>query len=384
MRFNKEELKGIYKNLIVVFGGILFYYFLVHFQEINDAVTRYISYTRPIIFGLAIAFVSNMLMNLFENTFRKYTKLKSEKIRIISMIFSFLTLITIVAFFLSVILPRFISSVINLLYQLPNLINNTVDRLESLPLSEKIIEKIHEFVKDIQINNLINRLVNLVLSQGGFMLQGTMSVVGNIFSSFFEAFLAISFSIYILTGKDSIKRNIKKVTYSFIPEHVADSIIYHAVLLYRNFYNFFTGQFLEAMLLGIVVFVGITLIGAPYALILGVTSGLLNVIPYIGAIIGALISVVLISITDPIKGIIYLVFIVIYQQFDGNYIYPKLVGGKIGIPALWIMAAITIGGAVKGVIGMVLFVPIFATIYMVLRDFSNRKLKEKNINIDRK
>lgn len=384
MKLNKEEIKDIYKKLIVVFFGILFYFIMTDFSHFKETFFRYISYVRPILIGVGIAFVANMLMNFYEKQFKKYSKMNNDQINVSSMVLAFITLGLIVTFFLSIVLPKFISSLINLLYQVPDLISGFAERIKNYPVSESVINKIEAFVKDIESNNLIERLINLVISQGGFMLQGTMSVISHIFRSFFEGFLAISFSIYMLTGKNRLKRNAKQVFYGLLSEDFADRLIRYYTILYRNFYNFFTGQFLEAMLMGVVVFIGITAIGAPYATILAVTSAILNIIPYIGAIAGAIISVVLISITDPIKGLIYLVFIIIYQQLDGNYIYPRLVGGKVGIPAIWIMVAITIGGSVMGIIGMVIFVPIFATFYMILRDHTYKKLKEKEIDINKK
>lgn len=384
MKLNKEELKDIYKKLIVVFSGILFFFIMTNFSHVRDTFFRYISYIRPILIGFGIAFVANMLMNFYEKQFKKYSKLKNEQINVASMVLAFITLGLIVTFFLSVVLPQFISSLINLLYQIPDLITGFVDRIKDYPISDNVISKIETFVQDIESKNLIERLINLVISQGGFMLQGTMSVISHIFKSFFEGFLAISFSIYMLSGKNRLKRNAKQVLYGLLIEDFADRLIRYYTILYRNSYNFFTGQFLEAIIMGIVVFIGITIIGAPYAMILSVTSGLLNIIPYIGAITGAILSVVLISIADPIKGLIFLVFIIIYQQIDGNYIYPKLVGGKVGIPAIWIMVAITIGGSIMGVIGMVVFVPIFATFYMILRDHTYKRLDEKEIDISKK
>lgn len=385
MKLSKEELREIYKKILIVILGILFYYILFNFDDVTSGFRRYISYSRPIIFGLAIAFVANMLMNVFDNLFTKYINIKNDKTKnILSMILAYLTLTLIVTFFLSVVLPKFISSVINLLYQLPSLLDRFIDMIKNFQLTEKASRQLEDFVNDININNLVNRLINLVTEQGKFMLQGTLSIVSQIFSSFFEAFLAISFSVYVLSGKKRLKRNSKQVIYAVFPEKFSDKFIYYISLLYKNFYNFFTGQFLEAILMGFIVFFGITIIGAPYALILGVTSGLLNIIPYLGAVTGAAISTILIAITSPTKGLIYLIYIVIAQQIDGNYIYPNLVGSKIGIPPIWIMVAITIGGAVKGVVGMIIFVPIVATIYMMIRDFTKYRLEKKEINIDEK
>lgn len=385
MKLDKDELRDIYKKLIVVLGGILFYYAIFNFKDVTSIFSRYMTYVRPIIIGFAIAFIVNMIMDVFELFFRKSIGLKDEnKIRIYSMLLAYIVVFMILTFFISVILPKFINSLISLVNQLPTLITSGVEKFKTLPIPDKMVTQLNEFVNKIEINNLIEKFGNEIMKRGGFMLQGTLSIVGTIFSSFFEAFLAISFSAYILSAKEQLKRNSKQVLYSFIPEKISDTIVRYSYILYKNFYNFFTGQFIEAFLLGIVVFIGISVIGSPYGLILGVTSGLLNLIPYFGAVFGAIISTTLIAITDPIKGLIFLVFILVYQQIDGNYIYPKLVGSRVGIPALWIMAAITFGGAIMGAIGMVIFVPIVATLYMIVREITHKKLKEKKIDISKK
>ncbi|MFM1514671.1 AI-2E family transporter [Helcococcus ovis] len=384
MKLNNEERRDIFKKLIVVFSGIGFYFFIFKFTTVSKIFIDLLIYSRPIIIGFVIAFIANMVMNQYEKLF-KYLGLKNKKVRdLVSMILAFLSMLLLITFFLSVVLPKFITSVLNLMYQLPDLVNNSIDKLKNMPMSAELGKNVQKFIEEVQVQNLINKVIEILKNDGALIASGTFNVVSRIFSSFFEGFLSISFSIYILSSKDRLRKNAKQVTYALFSEKLADKIVYVSRLLYKNFYNFFSGQFLEAILLGIIVFSGITIIGAPYSLILGVTAGLLNLIPYIGALVGAVISTVLISITSPTKGLIFLVYIIVAQQIDGNYIYPKLVGSKVGIPAIWIMVAITLGGALMGIIGMIIFVPLVATVYVLVREYSKKKLIEKQIDISKK
>ncbi|MFM1524144.1 MULTISPECIES: AI-2E family transporter [Helcococcus] len=384
MKLNKEERHNIFKKLIVVFSGIAFYFFIFKFSTVSKIFFDLLTYSRPIIIGFVIAFIANMIMNQYEKIF-KYLGLKNEKVRdVLSMILAFLSMLLLITFFLSVVLPKFVTSVLNLMYQLPELVNNSIDKLKNMPMSAELGKNVQKFIEEIQIQNLIDKGIQILKNDGKMIASGTFNAVSLIFSSFFEGFLAVSFSVYILSSKERLRRNAMQVTYAVFTEKFADKAVYFFRLLYKNFYNFFSGQFLEAILLGFIVFVGITIIGAPYGLILGVTAGLLNLIPYLGALIGAIISTVLISITSPTKGLIFLVYIIVAQQVDGNYIYPKLVGSKVGIPAIWIMVAITLGGALMGMVGMIIFVPLVATLYVLIRDYSKKKLNEKEIDINKK
>lgn len=385
MKLNKEEKKDIYKRIIVIFSGILLVYLVFNFNTCMDFVYKMLGYLRPIIIGFVIAFVANMIMDQFQKLFINVFKMKNKKIiKSLSLILSFLVIAIIVVFFLSVVVPEFIRSVLNLLNQLPSLIQAAIEKLSKYSWTHKLVENIEKYINSLQVNGLINKGLEIIRSQSGVFLTGTVNIISQLMSSFFEIFISLAISIYILTGKETLSKNSKKILYAVFPENIGDKINYVSSLLYRNFYNFFTGQFLEAILMGFIVFIGINIIGAPYAIMLAVTSAMLNIIPYFGAVIGAFLSVIIIALNSPIKGLIYLVYILVAQQIDGNYIYPKLVGSKMGIPSFWIIISITLGGAMAGIFGMLTFVPLVSTAYILLRDFSAKRLKEKNINIDEK
>lgn len=384
MKFTKEEKRDIFKKILIVFISAIIIYTIFNFDEVNKILSKSLLIMRPIIFGFAIAFVANMIMIQFQKMFIFIFKKNNSVTNIISMILAFLTLLTLIIFVFSVVIPQFVNSMLSLLYQLPSLIQTSIYSLQQSKWFERVAVNIEKFTQSIQVENLVNRGIEIIRTQGSYVFNGTISIVSTIFSSFFEAFLAISLSVYILSGKENLIKNSKKISYSIFPEKFADEISKTLKILYKNFYNFFIGQSMEALFLGTMTFIGVTLIDGPYALMLAVTAGLLNLIPYVGALTGAIISTLLLAITDPTKGLIFLIYIVIVQQIDGNYIYPNLVGSKMGIPPFWILIAITLGGAIMGPVGMVIFVPLIATVYELTREFTRNRLSEKEIDIDKK
>lgn len=385
MKFTKEEKKDIVKKIFIIFSGIAFYFLLFNFSGISNLFFTLLGYSRPIIFGFVLAFVVNMITIQYEKIIKKiFVNVKSNQARTIAVIFGYLTLLLLVIFLITVVLPQFINSIINLAYSLPGLIQNTIFNLQENEWFKNLALTLEKFTNKIQIPNLMESLILWVRNQSGEWLSGAVYAVSSVFSGFFETFLAITLSVYIIFTKEKLSRNAKEILYSIVKEETSDRIIYFGKLLYTNFYNFFTGQFLEAIILGVIVFVGITIIGAPYALMLAVTTGVLNLIPYIGAVTGAIIGIILIMLNSFSHGLMFAIYIIIAQQIDGNVIYPRLVGSKMGLPPFWMMIAITLGGSTMGIVGMVIFVPIFSTIYTLVRDFSKEKLKQKNIKIEEK
>lgn len=385
MKINREELIDILKKSLVFCISIAFYYVIFNFQTIKNLIYTIIGYSKPIIFGFFIAFIINMIMNQFEKLFFNLLKFKSKKlVKFLSLILSLLLGLLIAIFVIFFVLPKFIQSLISLLYRLPGLLDQTVDNLSKYKWASQLVINIEQFISDIQLENLINRGLYLIQLKANVFISGTFSIIGVILSSFLSIVLSFSLSIYIILGKDRLKLNSKRVLYATFSEKLSDKIIYLCSITYKNFYNFFYGQFLEAILMGVVSFIGLYFIGTPYALMLAVTAALLNVIPYLGGITSNIISVIIIGLTSPTKALIYYVYIFIYKQIDGNYIYPNLVGSRIGIPAFWMILAITLGGATMGIIGMIIFVPLVSTLYTIVKEFTFDRLKKKNIDIKEK
>lgn len=385
MRLNQEEKRELYLKLILVFFAIVIYFSFYKINSIMSFFNLFLSASRPIILGLSLAFVVNMLLNGIEKILLNKFKIKNRKlVRTISLFGAYIAFMAILIFVLSIVIPEVIQTVVNLIYQLPKIFDEWVRFFQEKELLKDYIPIIEEYISNINTTKIANYAIDFISGQAGHAFTGTINIIQIFLSSFIESTLIIIFSMYALSKKEELSKNSKKVLYSFVSEKFADGIMKVLRLLYKNFYNFFTGQFIEAILLACIVMVGMTILNMPYIIMIAVMTGFLNIIPYFGSLISGVLGTVIILIVNPFKGLIYFVFISLVQQFDGNVIYPRLVGKKVGIPSFWIIVSITLGGALFGMVGMVTFVPIMSTVYMLLKEFTDKKLKSKEIDIDTK
>ena len=385
MRLSPEEKRSIYIKLFIVFVSIVMLYFAFNLSNVKHYFLYIVSVARPVILGLALAYLINMLLKPIERFLLEKIKIKSGKrARNLALLLSYLLFLAVIALVFSLVLPQFVESILNLIYQLPNMVRDLIGKAEQYEIFSKVTPKVEEYLNKINTNELAKMAINFVTGGAGIALNGTINIISGIFTSVFDVFLVLVFSIYTLSSKEQMIANTKKLTYSVLPEKFADYIVYVARLLNKNFSNFFTGQVIEAVIVGTIVFIGMNILRLPFAPMLAVLTAFMNLIPYIGATLGAIIGFVILAMESPIQALVYLVFVIVVQQIDGNIIYPRLVGNRIGISAFWIILAVTIGGAMMGILGMVIFVPLVSTLYMILRDFTRSRLSVKNIDIKNK
>ena len=225
----------------------------------------------------------------------------------------------------------------------------------------------------------INQLIEFLKT--GFIgsIFTTVGVVSSIVSGFVNFFIGFVFAIYILCQKEKLARQGKKICYAIFPMNVADQVIYVVTLTEKTFSNFLTGQCMEAIILGTMFFVAMSLLRFPFALLVGVLISVTALIPIVGAFIGCAIGMFLILTVNPIQVIWFFILFNVLQQFEGNVIYPKVVGSSVGLPAMWVLMAVSLGGSTLGIVGMLIYIPLFSVLYSLLRDHINNKLKKKNI-----
>lgn len=385
MRLSPEEKRSIYIKLFIVFVSIVMLYFAFNLSNVKHYFLYIVSVARPVILGLALAYLINMLLKPIERFLLEKIKIKSgRRARNLALLLSYLLFLAVIALVFSLVLPQFVESILNLIYQLPNMVRDLIGKAEQYEIFSKVTPKVEEYLNKINTNELAKMAINFVTGGAGIALNGTINIISGIFTSVFDVFLVLVFSIYTLSSKEQMIANTKKLTYSVLPEKFADYIVYVARLLNKNFSNFFTGQVIEAVIVGTIVFIGMNILRLPFAPMLAVLTAFMNLIPYIGATLGAIIGFVILAMESPIQALVYLVFVIVVQQIDGNIIYPRLVGNRIGISAFWIILAVTIGGSMMGILGMVIFVPLVSTLYMILRDFTRSRLSVKNIDIKNK
>lgn len=229
-------------------------------------------------------------------------------------------------------------------------------------------------------------LITTVLTVPGFhnlfkveTLNTTMSAVGSIASGLATFFISFSFACYILFQKEKLHLQVRKVIFAFIPKQKADAILNICSLTYRTFANFLTGQCLEAVILGMMFVITLSILKMPYALLIGILIAFTALVPIFGAFIGCAVGSFLIFMVNPKQAVLFIIVFLLLQQIEGNLIYPHVVGGSVGLPSIWVLAAVTIGGNLMGIIGMLIFIPLVSVFYTIFREFVYLRLKKQHI-----
>lgn len=363
---------------LIIFSGITLW-IVFNYKLFFDFVNFVLKLAMPIVVGIAIAFIINVPMRQIENKIFKIEKRKHKKlIRLISLLLSIVIIFGILALILFLIIPEFIEAIGALGKNLPNsldLINNVIDKVSNI---SPVVE---DYVKNINVGHLVssvginaNNVINIIIS---FLSSAISKVV-----MFFFGFII---AIYILADKENLGRQAKKIIYAFFNTKVSDEIIRIYRLTNTTFTNFITGQCLDACLTGFEFFIILSIIKIPYALILGVLFAVTALIPYIGAFITLVVGAILVAVSNPINAVWYIIVFFVLQQFDDNFTYPKIVGKSVGLPALWALIAVLIGGSIFGFIGMIISIPISSVLYTLLKEFVNYRLAKKSENkLDKK
>ncbi|MEG2038652.1 MAG: AI-2E family transporter [Oscillospiraceae bacterium] len=378
MEINNDLLKKI---LGVLAAAIAFYLGLQHLDVVLSCIGVVFGIFTPFILGLCIAFLLIIAMVRIEKLL--FGKIQKNKIakkvkRPVSLLLSIIFVVLILVVVFSIVLPEIVRTVSSLSAALPAFFKKAELLIGSLTSDAPALEK---FIgnADIQWDTLVKGAWQFL--QGGVtsILGSTLSVATSVFSGLFNFALGFVFAVYVLLQKENLGRQCKKILYAFLNKNKADKVLYVAQLAHRIFSSFFTGQCIEAVILGAMFFVSMSIFRMPYALMVAVMISFAALIPVFGSFIGFFIGAFLIFVVSPIKAFWFVVLFLALQQIEGNLIYPKVVGSSVGLPAIWVLAAVTIGGSVLGVIGMLITVPLFSVIYTLMRETVNQRLKNKNI-----
>lgn len=369
----KEIGKDLKKNIWLVVGLFLLFLAIRYWSNIERIVTLGLDAAVPLIIGCGMAYVINILMNFYERWYDRLFKVTvAQKVkRIVCMIFAFLSLIGIILFVVNMILPELINCVASFIGMIPAAVQWIVEFVGEEQLMN-YFPFIHEGGDLSSISSQIESLITSVLNGFGGAVGSIVTAVTNVVTMVISIVIGLIFSIYVLLDKEKLGAQTKQMIRTYIPKK-ADKIFYIIDVLNQSFHSFIVGQVTEAVILGLLCIVGMTIFGFPYAVMVGVFIGFTALIPIAGAYIGAGVGVVLMLTTDPFLALKFLVFIVILQQLEGNLIYPRVVGNSIGLPGIWVLTAVTVGGGILGIGGMLLAVPLFAAGYRLIREDMARR-----------
>ncbi len=375
MEWNKQNLKGA---LLVLCGGAAFYAALQHLKAVALAVGWLTGILAPFLLGGAIAFVLNVPMRAIERHLYPRAKRGAALRRPLALVLTLLALVGVLVLASCVIGPGVADAARSIANQVPAAFDRLYRQLLSLeqywPQFEGVVNQL-----DIDWRSLSQKAIQLVQSWGGSLLSSGGGLIGGVVSGVSTFLIGLIFSLYILLQKEKLARQGRQVLYGLLPERRADRTLEVLRLANRTFSSFLSGQCTEAVILGTMFVVAMTLFRLPYALLVGALIALTALIPIVGAFIGCGVGALLIAVADPWKALVFVVLFLVLQQVEGNLIYPHVVGSSVGLPSIWVLAAVTLGGKLLGVGGMLLFIPLCSVLYALFRDYVKGRLREKEV-----
>ncbi|MGT2906235.1 AI-2E family transporter [Streptococcus dentiloxodontae] len=332
----------------------------------------------PFITGAAIAFVVNILMSAYERLISRFIKLSFIlKIkRGIAMLLSYLTFVVLLVWIVSIVLPDLIESINTLLKDNRSAVSNLINVLND---NETIQKWIQQLGGSKQISNTINSYSSQILSQVMSALTSVLTSLTSLPSTIINLFISLVFSAYVLAGKEKLAYQANQLIDTYMGKF-GKTFRYVVEILNHRFHSFFVFQTVEACILGSLCFIGMVIFKLPYAGTISILVSFTAMIPVVGAYIGLVIGAILIMTQSVNQAIFFVIYLIVLQQFEGNLIYPRVVGGSIGLPGMWVLLAIAVGSALGGILGMILAVPTAATIYQIIKDNVAKRQAAKEVS----
>ena len=336
----------------------------------------------PFILGGAIVFVINVPMSflekkIFENI-KKENKAARKLARPVSLLLTIVLVVGVIALVMIGVIPQLTKTMGSLMINITDFIPQIKIWIRDFFHDNREIMKLVDQVQ-FKPDQAIRWGISLLGNGAGNMMNTTMSAVGSVVSGLATFFIAFSFACYVLFQKEKLHVQIRKVLFAFLPKQKADAFLKVCSLTYRTFANFLTGQCLEAVILGCMFVVTLSILRMPYALLIGVLIAFTALIPIFGAFIGCAVGSFLIFMVSPKQAIIFIIVFLVLQQIEGNLIYPHVVGESVGLPSIWVLAAVTIGGNLMGIVGMLVFIPLLSVVYTIFRKVVYQRLKKRHI-----
>ena len=362
---------------------------VTHVASIATWLNGVLASLMPFIVGGCTAFIIGVPMRIINRFLSRNTRkgqplVRETKRKPISLVLAILLLFVILALFISIVLPQLLDTVTSLASSVMRFVP-TAQRwiTETMTFLEKYPE-IHDAIAPLipDLNQMASSIVSIVQRYAGTAISSIVSNVSSFFSSATDVVISFVFSIYILLQTDSLSRQCKKMLYAFLPKNFCDGFVSIARMAYKTFYSYITIQCTEAAILGGLCFAGMLIFRFPHALVISVIMLFCALIPIYGAIISCVVGAFLVLIEAPMQAIGFVAFILILQQLETNLIYPRVVSTSINLPSMWVLLAVTVGGGIFGVIGMLTAVPITSIIYTLLGQAANRRLIARNISPD--
>lgn len=381
MGFEREKLKQI-RGLILFVAVIVLA--LRYSDAVFVAIAMCISILKPFIYGGVIAFVLNIpLCTIEKRVFAKWKGKSADKLkRPIGIVLSILFVIALFAVVVVTVVPQIGKTLVDLGNKIPIFVESMIVQMELLMVQYPQLASLETYLADWEMlqmdwNAILDGVINFLTTGVSNVLTSTFTVASSIVGGVMNGVVGVIFALYILGQKETLSRQAKSVLHAYMKQKHYDKTIKVSGMLYQNFYNFITGQCVEAVILGSLFVIAMTIFRMPYAILVGVLIAFTALIPIVGAFIGCFVGAFLIMVNNPMQAVAFVIMFLVIQQLEGNLIYPRVVGNKVGLPAIWVLMAVSVGGSLFGVPGMLVFIPLISTFYALLRDGVREREKQK-------
>ncbi len=356
-------------------AAVILYFALKNFDILGDIFLHIFGIFLPLILGLAFAMILNVPMSLLEKRlFRKSKRPFYHKLRRPLAIFlSILLIFSILAGIIWLVIPELIGAIRIVAEHLIE----WIDRFKQLSPEDMVQLPLGRFLININWDNTLSSIQNWLKAQGGNIVSTAVGTIGSVIGGVINFVFGLVFAVYILANKEKLKLQVIRLMQAWLPRRFCMKLTRTSSIVRINFRNFIAGQSLEALILGSLCIVGMAILRIPYPLMVGTLVGIGALVPVIGAFAAAGIGAFIIFTESPVQALVFLIFLVVLQQIDGNLIYPRIMGERVNLPAMWILAAVTVGGGIAGPIGMLLGVPIASTVYALIKDATEQREKRK-------
>ena len=377
MNIDKKTIRNLF---LIAAGCILIYFTLNETTKLKAAWSALMGLLSPFLLGAAIAFILNVPMRSIE---AKLVKIKRPGLRrAVAIVLTLLAFVVVIVGVVLLLIPQ-IGDTIKILA--PRIVA-FFQRIQEIVLgflkeNPDLLNTVNSFIdlETLDLGGIIEKVMNMLGNSVSSITTKAFSMVGGITSALIDGLIGLVFAFYCLASKENLGRQGRKLLYAFLPERVTDETLRILRLTNRTFSNFISGQCVEACILGGLFAVTMSILRMPYITLISVLIAVTALVPLVGGFIGCFLGAFFILVNDPMQALIFVIMFLVIQQIEGNLIYPKVVGNSIGLPGMWVLAAVTVGGDLMGVVGMFLMIPLSSVLYTLLREITNKRLEKRNI-----
>lgn len=389
LNLDKKHISLGITSFLVIASSICFYYLLFHGDRFLGKINSILVIASPVIYGIILAYLLTPIVNTIEKKllfpiFTKSSKMNSQKKKWIRFLSVFMTVIIVILFiygFFSILIPNLISSIKSISFAFPIYVNNLMHFADKYFEANPDIEELFNQLVSTFYVEIDKYLDNTIIPQMESLLKTVSLSLISVLKAMWNLIIGLIISIYVLCSKERFAGQSKKIIYAIFSTKTANNLIRDFRFISDTFIGFISGKIVDSIIIGIICFIGTSLLNIPYAFLVSVIVGITNIIPFFGPYLGAIPSAILVLMINPIKCITFIIFILILQQVDGNFIGPKILGQSTGLSGFWVIFSITIFGGLFGFLGMIIGVPFFAVVYAMTRRVIDRMLRKRNLPI---